>query len=90
MNDFLKPKIKELAIEHKLTQSQILDIFYSQFKFAADVMREDADDEIDSRRSVKIRGFGTFVFNPKKALYMTNKTIEKNARKNMVKTSSQD
>lgn len=71
MNDFLKPKIKELAIKYKLTQSEIIDIFYSQFKFAAKVMSEDSFKDLNERRSVKIKGIGTFEYNERKARKIT-------------------
>jgi len=84
MNDFLKPNIKALAMKYKLTQSQINDIFYSQFKHTAKVISEDSKKEIKDRRSVKIKGLGTFEFNKRKAEHITN------ARKNMAKTPSKD
>ena len=40
--------------------------------------------EIKDRRSVKIKGLGTFEFNKRKAEHITN------ARKNMAKTPSKD
>lgn len=90
MNDFLKPKIKELALTYKLTQSQINDIFYSQFKHAAKVMSLDSIKSIEERRSIKIKGLGTFEFRPKKAKILTKIKEEKDARKNLAKTPSED
>lgn len=91
MNNFLKPKIKELALKHKLTQTQINDIFYSQFKHAAKVISEDSALPEENRRSIKIKGLGTFQYNMFKAKKMTKVKKEKeNARKNMVEASSQD
>jgi len=60
MNEFLKPKIKELALKYKLTQSQVIDIFYSQFKHAAKVISEDSFKDPNERRSVKFKGLGKF------------------------------
>jgi len=88
MNDFLKPKIKELAIQYKLTQSEIIDIFYSQFKYVAKVMSEDSFKNLNERRSVKIKGIGTFEYNERKARKITEIKNKEDARKNLVKTAS--
>jgi nucleoid DNA-binding protein len=64
---FLKDKIIALALEHDLTQSQVQDIFNSQFKFTAKVMAEDSIKDVSERRSVKIKGIGTFKFNKRQA-----------------------
>ena len=90
MNDFLKPKIKELALKYGLTQSEVIDVFYSQFKYVADVISKDSDKDFSERRSIKIRGLGTFQYNEKKAKKLTHIKKEKNERENMVETSSQD
>lgn len=90
MNDFLKPKIKELALQYNLTQSQVVDIFYSQFKHAAKVISEDSNKELSERRDIKIKGLCTFEYNKRKATYMTYKKQEKDARENMAKTPSED
>ena len=88
MNDFLKPKFKEMALKYGLTQSEVMDVFYSQFKFAANVISQDSSKDFKDRRSVKIKGLGTFEFNEKKAKKITHIKKEKNERENMVETSS--
>lgn len=90
MNNFLKPKIKELALKHKLTQTQINEIFYSQFKHTAKIISKDSVLPIEERRSIKIKGLGTFEFNEAKAKKMTQIKKEYDARKSMVETPSQD
>jgi len=90
MNDFLKNKIKELALKHKLTQTQILEIFYSQFKHAAAVISEDSVKEIENRRSIKIQGLCTFEYNPFRSKKILKLKQEKDARQNMVETSPED
>ncbi len=90
MNEFLKPKIKELALKYKLTQSQVIDIFYSQFKHAAKVISEDSFKNPNERRSVKFKGLGTFEYKKYKAIRLTKIKQEQDARKNMVETASED
>jgi len=90
MNDFLKPKIKELALKYNLTQSQVVDIFYSQFKHTAKVISEDSEKDVSERRSIKIKGLCSFEYRERKAIKITNKKREKDARENMAKTPSED
>lgn len=90
MNEFLKPKIKELALKYNLTQSQVVDIFYSQFKHTAKIISEDSKKDILERRSIKIKGLCSFEYRKKKAVYLTSKKREKDARENMAKTPSED
>lgn len=90
MNDFLKDKIKELALKHKLTQTQVLEVFYSQFKHVRNVMVGDSTKEINCKRSVKIKGLCTFEYNPFRGKKLLKLKQEKDARKNMVKSSPED
>lgn len=90
MNDFLKPKIKELAKEHNLTQSQIIDIFYSQFRYVSKTMCGDQKKDFTERRSIKIKGIGTFDYKIKKAEIITKIKKEYDARKNLAQSSPED
>jgi hypothetical protein len=90
MNEFLKPKIKELALKHKLTQSQVIDIFYSQFKHAAKIMSEDSYKDPNERRSIKFKGLGTFEYNKYKAIIVTKIKQEKDARENMAESLTEN
>ena len=86
---FLKDKILALALEHDLTQSQVQDIFNSQFKFVCKVMAEDSIKDPSERRSVKIKGIGTFKFNKRKA-EKVNKLNDEYRKKGMVKTVTEN
>jgi len=86
---FLKDKILALALEHDLTQSQVQDIFNSQFKFVCKVMVEDSIKDPSERRSVKIKGIGTFKFNKRKA-EKVNKLNDEYRKKGMVKTVTEN
>lgn len=66
MDKFLKPKIIELALKHKLTQQEIIGIFSSQFEHVANIMKEDSVKSLDDRRSIKIKHIGEFKFNKRK------------------------
>lgn len=66
MDKFLKPKIIELALKHKLTQQEVIGIFSSQFEHVANVMKEDSVKPLDDRRSIKIKHIGEFKFNKRK------------------------
>lgn len=86
-NAFLNKKVKELAMKYKLTQSQVWDIFYSQFKFVSKVMSEDSEKDYKERRSIKLPKIGTFEFNEQKAKKLSK---IKDERKNLDQTTSQD
>ena len=90
MNYFLKDKIKELALKHRLTQTEITNIFYSQFKHAAHIMGEDFVKEFDDRRSVKIKGLCTFEYNPYRSKKILKVKQESDARKNMAESLTKD
>jgi hypothetical protein len=66
MDKFLKRHIIELALKHKLTQQEIIGMFFSQFEHAANVMKEDSVKPLDERRSIKIKHIGEFKFNKRK------------------------
>jgi len=87
---FLKDKITALALEHDLTQSQVQDIFNSQFKFTANVMAEDSEKETDQRRSIKIKGIGTFKFNKRKADKVNKLQYDNRSKKGMVTTFTEN
>lgn len=91
MNEFLDEKIKEIALEYKLTQSQVKEIFYSQFKYLIDIMKEDSEKPVNEKRQIKLRGFGTFAFNEKR-FNKVQRDIKrrKDARKNLAQTSPED
>lgn len=77
----IKNEIKQLAIKHNLTQSEVKRIWQSQFKFTAHVMSLDYNNkEIDERRSIKLRGFGTFEFSKYRAERLTKLKKLKNER----------
>lgn len=77
----LTEEIKQLAIKYNLTQSEIKKIWSSQFKYTAHVMSLDFNSkEINERRSIKLKGFGTFAFSKYKAENLTKKKIQKDER----------
>jgi hypothetical protein len=55
--------IKQEATARNRNYTEIEEIFYSQFRFVAHIIREDS--EKDHRRSVKLPSFGSFLFSPK-------------------------
>ena len=83
----LKEEIKDLAIKHNLTQSEVKKIFYSQFKFVAHIMSNDYNNKpINERRSIKLRGFGTFEFSKYRAERLTKlKQLKDDRQRNMGK-----
>lgn len=84
----LKETIRELAKDNKLTYSEVERIFYSQFGFVAHIIKEDKDKE--DRRSIKIPGFGSFIFSKRRAEILTKEKKRKDGeyrKKNDSETS---
>lgn len=86
MDKFLKNKVIELALKHKLTQQEIISMFKSQFEHVAFIMKEDSVKNVDERRSVKIKHIGEFKFNKRKTL----KIQEKKNGKTLATSSTED
>ena len=73
-----KKEILELMYKHKLTQTQVMDIYKAQWKYVKEQMKHDFKKEpIENRKSIKLKGIGTFVFNPYVAMKLTLKKIER-------------
>jgi len=83
----LKNEIKQLAIKHNLTQSEIKKIWQSQFKFTSYIMSLDYNNKkIEERRNIKLRGFGTFEFSKYRAKKITDlKQLKDDRQRNICK-----
>lgn len=62
--------IKQESQNRQRNYVDISDIYYSQFRFVAHIIKEDV--EKDHRRSVKLPSFGSFLFSEK-----AKRTIDK-------------
>jgi len=60
-----KDEISKLAKKYKTTNTEIVNIYYTQFKLIQDQMRRDYKIPFEERASIKVIGLGTFVFYPK-------------------------
>jgi hypothetical protein len=73
-----KKEILELMRKHNLTQTQVLTIYKAQWKFVKEQMKHDFKYEtVENRKSIKLKGLGTFVFSPYMATLLTKRKIEK-------------
>ena len=83
----VKNEIKQLAIKHNLTQSEIKKIWQSQFKYVTHIISLDYNTKkINERRSIKLRGFGTFEFSKYRAERLTKlKQLKNDRQRNMGK-----
>jgi hypothetical protein len=68
----------KLARKHNLTVAQVKKIYSHQFKLIMDAVRQDYNKPIEQRRSIKVRGLGTFEFNPYLAQKLEQLKKEKN------------
>ena len=77
-------EIKQLAIKHKISIDKVVDIYYNQFEFAAKSVRN------NEKSNIKLKGFGTFVYNSYFADKLTELKEKKNERKILSQTTSED
>jgi hypothetical protein len=57
-------EIKKLAIKHNITVKEVVDIYFKQFSFAVNQIREDNKKAIKDRSSIRLQGLGTINFHP--------------------------
>lgn len=81
--------IKQEAQARNRNYTEIEEIFYSQFRFVAHVIREDQTKEV--RRSVKLPSFGSFLFSAKakKVLDKLKKLKDEREKKSHDKETSE-
>lgn len=73
-------QIFNLAEKHNLTMDQVVNIYFDQFKFVKESIR------LKEKVSIKLKGFGTFVYQERK----DKKIKELYERKILSKGSSKD
>jgi hypothetical protein len=57
-------EIKKLAIKHNITVKEVVDIYFKQFSFAVNQIREDNKKAVKDRSSIRLQGLGTINFHP--------------------------
>ena len=57
-------EIRKLAIKHNITVKEVVDIYFKQFSFAVNQIREDNKKAIKDRSSIRLQGLGTINFHP--------------------------
>lgn len=76
--------IRRLALKHNLSIEKVVDIYYTQFELVVKSIRDNKE------VSLKLRGFGTFVYNKYIAEKLTKQKKEKDEREILHKTTSED
>jgi hypothetical protein len=82
-----KNEISTVAKKHKLTNAEVVKIYYTQFKLIQDQMRKDYKLPFEDRSTIKVTGLGTFIYYPKIAKHI-QKTYESDL--SQIKTSPKD
>jgi len=65
-----KNEISIIAKKYKITNAEVIVIYYTQFKLIQDQMRKDYKIPFEDRSTIKVTGLGTFIYYPKLAKHI--------------------
>lgn len=80
----------ELSRKHGYSVEQIIKMYRSQFQVVEKQIAEDSVKPIDQRQSIKLRGLGTFKYNPYIAEKITEQKRLKDEREIFFKAAPED